>query len=73
MCYKEESVAVQRHVTAICYQSLSALTEVEEPEEMGKSLRTGAHRHRSILPPGVKYVPGRRECFNEYCPTGPSL
>ena len=43
-----------------CYRSLNALTEVEEPEEMGESLGTGAHRYRSILsilPPGVKYIP----------------
>ena len=59
-------------VTASCYRSLNTLTEVEEPAEMGESLGTGAHRHRSILPPGVKYVPGRG-CFDEYCPTGPSL
>ena len=38
-------------VTASCYRSLNALTEVEEPAEMGESLGTGAHRHRSILPP----------------------
>ena len=48
------------HVTASCYRSLNALTEVEEPAGMGESLGTGAHRHRSILPPGVKYVPGPR-------------
>ena len=36
-------------VTASCYRLLNALTEVEEPEEMGKSHGTGAHRHRSIL------------------------
>ena len=42
------------------YRSLNALTEVEEPAGMGESLGTGAHRHRSILPPGVKYVPGPR-------------
>ena len=47
-------------VTASCYRSLNALTEVEEPAEMGGSLGTGAHRQRSILPPGVKYVPGPR-------------
>ena len=45
-------------VTASSYRSLDALTEVEEPAGMGESLGTGAHRHRSILPPGVKYVPG---------------
>ena len=47
-------------VTASSYRSLNALTEVEEPAGMGESLGTGAHRHRSILPPGVKYVPGPR-------------
>ena len=47
-------------VTASCYRSLNALTEVEQPAGMGESLGTGAHRHRSILPPGVKYVPGPR-------------
>ena len=47
-------------VTASCYRSLNALTEVEEPAGMGESLGTGAHRHRSNLPPGVKYVPGPR-------------
>ena len=47
-------------VTASCYRSLNTLTEVEEPAGMGESLGTGAHRHRSILPPGVKYVPGPR-------------
>ena len=47
-------------VTASSYRSLNALTEVEEPAGMGDSLGTGAHRHRSILPPGVKYVPGPR-------------
>ena len=47
-------------VTASCYRSLNALTEVEEPAGMGESLGTGAHRHRSILPPGVKCVPGPR-------------
>ena len=47
-------------VTASSYRSLKALTEVEEPAGMGESLVTGAHRHRSILPPGVKYVPGPR-------------
>ena len=48
-------------VTASSYRSLNALTGVEEPAGMGESLGTGAHRHRSILPPGVKYVPGPRE------------
>ena len=48
------------NVTASCYRSLNALTEVEEPAGMGESLGTGAHRHRSILPPGVEYVPGPR-------------
>ena len=38
--------------------SLNALIEVEELVEMCASLGTGAHRHRSILPPGVKYIPG---------------
>ena len=47
-----------KNVTASSYRSLNALTEVEEPAGMGESLGTGAHRHRSILPPGVKYVPG---------------
>ena len=47
-------------VTASCYRSLNALTEVEEPAEMGELLGTGAHRHRSILPPWGKYVPGPR-------------
>ena len=47
-------------VTASSYRSLNALTEVEEPAGMGESLGTGAHRHRSILPPVVKYVPGPR-------------
>ena len=47
-------------VTASSYRSLNTLTEVEEPAGMGESLGTGAHRHRSILPPGVKYVPGPR-------------
>ena len=46
----------------------SRLTEVGEPAEMGNPLVTGAHRHRSILPPGVKYVPKplvlRRILFN---------
>ena len=60
------------HVTTSFCRPLDTLTEVEEPEEMGKSLGTGAHRHRSILIPGVKYVPGRG-CFDEYCPTGPRL
>ena len=41
-------------VTASSYRSLNTLTEVEEPAGMGDSLGTGAHRHRSILPPGVK-------------------
>ena len=45
------------HVTASCCRSLNSLTEVEEPPEKGKSLGTVAHRHRSILLPGVKYVP----------------
>ena len=45
------------NVTASCYRSLNALTEVEDPEEIGKSLWTGTHRHRSILPPRVKDVP----------------
>ena len=48
------------YVTASSYRSLNALTEVDEPAGMGESLGTGAHRHRSILPPGVKYVPGPR-------------
>ena len=30
-------------------RSLNALTEVDEPAEMGVSLETGAHRHRSIF------------------------
>ena len=47
-------------VTASSYRSLNTLTEVEEPAGMGESLGTGAHRHRSILPPGVKYFPGPR-------------
>ena len=47
-------------VTASSYRSLITLTEVEEPAKMGESLGTGAHRHRSIFPPGVKYVPGPR-------------
>ena len=54
------SVRLQKanSVTASCCRSLDTLTEMEEPEEMGKSLGTGAHRHHiSILPPGVKYVP----------------
>ena len=50
----------EMNVTASSYRSLNALTEVEEPAGMGESLGTGAHRHRSILPPGVKYVPGPR-------------
>ena len=49
--------SIKTSVTASCYRSLNALTEVEEPAEMGESLRTGAHRHRSILPPG-KIRPG---------------
>ena len=48
----------KRVATASCCRSPKSLTEVEEPAEMGKSLGTGAHRHRSILPPGVKYVAG---------------
>ena len=48
----------KKYVTARCYRSLNTLTEVEEPAGMGDSLGTGAHRHRSISPPGVKYVPG---------------
>ena len=47
-------------VTASSYRSLNTLTELEEPAGMDESLGTGAHRHRSILPPGVKYVPGPR-------------
>ena len=42
---------------ANCNGKLNTLTEVEEPAEMGKPLGTGAHRHKSVLPPGVKYVP----------------
>ena len=57
---KETKKKKIKTVTASCYPSLNALTEVEEPAEMGESLGTGAHRHRSILPPGVKYVPGPR-------------
>ena len=44
-------------VTASSERLLNALIEVEEPVEMGVSLGTGSHRHRSILPQGVKYVP----------------
>ena len=51
-----EETLPAKNVTASCYRSLNALTEVEEPAGMGESLGTGAHRHRSILPPGVKYV-----------------
>ena len=57
---KKSGAKVGPYVTASCYRSLNALTEVEEPAGMGESLGTGAHRHRSILPPGVKYVPGPR-------------
>ena len=46
------------YVTASCYWSLDLLAEIEEPAEKGASLGTGAHSHRSILPPGVKYKPG---------------
>ena len=53
-------VMFRENVTASSYRSLNALTEVEEPAGMGESLGTGAHRHRSILPPGVKYVAGPR-------------
>ena len=60
------------NVTASCCRSLSTLTEVEEPAEMGKPLGTSAHRHRSILPSGVRYVP-RPWVLQEYRPTGPSL
>ena len=67
----KEFHAIQ-YVTAICYRSLNTLAEVEEPEEKGESLGTGTRCHRSILPPVVKYVPGRG-CFNKYFPTGPSL
>ena len=49
---------MRSHVTASSYRSLNALTEVEEPAGMGESLGTGAHRHRSILPPGVEIRPG---------------
>ena len=55
-------------VTTSCYRSLNALTEVEEPAEMGDSLRKDAHRHRSILAPHLGHG-----CFDEYCPIGPSL
>ena len=48
------------HVTASCCRSLNTVTEVEEPAKMGKSLMSGAHRHRSILPPGVIYDPRPR-------------
>ena len=48
---------MKSHITESCYWSLNLLTEVEEPAGMGESLGTGAHRHRSILPPGVKHVP----------------
>ena len=47
-------------VTTSSYRSLNASTEMEEPAGMGESLGTGAHRHSSILPPGMKYVPGPR-------------
>ena len=43
--------------TSIRERLLSALTEVDEPVEMGVSLVTGAHRHRSVSHPGVNYVP----------------
>ena len=59
-CLETENALPRDIVTASCYRSLNALTEVEEPAGMGESLGTGAHRHRSILPPGVKYVPGPR-------------
>ena len=55
--YKERRWRIVRElviVTASSYRSLNTLTEVEEPAGMGDSLGTGAHRHRSILPPGVK-------------------
>ena len=39
------------YVTASCCRSLDTLTEVQEPAEI-------VHCHRSILPPGVKCVPG---------------
>ena len=54
------NIVSEATVTASCYRSLNTLTEVEEPAGIGESLGTGAHRHRSILPPGVKYVPGPR-------------
>ena len=57
---KNDRLIGNQSVTASSYRSLNALTEVEEPAGMGESLGTGAHRHRSILPPGVKYVPGPR-------------
>ena len=65
-CHENSAEIVPRchnnrcNVTASCYRSLNALTEVEEPAGMGESLGTGAHCHKSILPPGVKYVPGPR-------------
>ena len=47
----------KNYVTASACRSLNTLTEVEEPAGMGKSLGTGAHRHRSILPPGCEIRP----------------
>ena len=44
-------------VTASSDRALNTFLEVEEPAEMGVSLGTGVHRHRSISHPGVKYVP----------------
>ena len=38
------------YVTARRDRSPNTLTEVDEPPEMGVSLGTGTHRHRSILP-----------------------
>ena len=56
---------ILRNVPARFYRSITAFAEVEEPEEMGKSLGTGVNRHRSIA--------RCRGCFDEYRPTGSSL
>ena len=57
-CFSSDDSVHVYYVTASSYRSLNALTEVEEPAGMGESLGTGAHRHRSILLPGVEYVSG---------------